>query len=242
MTHFSPEDARHLQYDLMPGDKATYGDYCLARGIDFTREPLEVEVGERMMGGLICHDDLQSLDVKPLYVSSMMNNFSGCMSIGYAAGLGSARSAAFVSRPSFRDRKPTLCTRPCSPRCTPLRKRRSATRNLKTDSVMSWTITLASCARNERRSTRPSKPCCTIGFSGSVIRIDRETGIPGGNGKTPSSPSDCHLFPASSHSCPCAHFQRNADGMSKHDKGTLLCQACAFSTGSNRTGRSRYTG
>ena len=102
MTHFSPEDARHLQYDLMPGDKATYGDYCLARGIDFTREPLEVEVGERMIGGLICHDDdLQSLDVKHLYVSSMMNNFSGCMSIGYAAGLGAARSAASVSRPEF---------------------------------------------------------------------------------------------------------------------------------------------
>lgn len=102
MTHFSPEDACHLQYDLMPGDKATYGDYCKARGIDFTKAPLEVEVSERMIGGLICHDDdLQSLEVQHLYVSSMMNNFSGCMAVGYAAGLGAAKSAASASATCF---------------------------------------------------------------------------------------------------------------------------------------------
>lgn len=58
--------------------------------------------GERMIGGLICHDDeLQSLEVQHLYVSSMMNNFSGCMAIGYAAGLGAAKSAAATSEPCF---------------------------------------------------------------------------------------------------------------------------------------------
>ena len=46
LTHFSDEDVHHLQYVLMPADKETYLDYCAARGIEFKKAPLEVEVSK----------------------------------------------------------------------------------------------------------------------------------------------------------------------------------------------------
>ena len=42
MRHLNKKDVHHLQYVLMPGDKATYLDYCEQKEIDFAKAPLEV--------------------------------------------------------------------------------------------------------------------------------------------------------------------------------------------------------
>lgn len=101
MRHFDPEDARHLQYDLMPGDKETYLDYCKARNIDFTKEPLEVEIGERMIAGVIKCDDEQETPIKNLYAASLLATFSCCMGIGWTAGAHAAVRAKSVSMPTL---------------------------------------------------------------------------------------------------------------------------------------------
>ena len=101
MTHFTTEDARHLQYDLMPGDKETYLEYCEARKIDFTKTPLEVEVGERMIGGIVRSDATQETDVENLFNGNIIHSFSGAMCLGYAAGGFAARKAAEVEMPSL---------------------------------------------------------------------------------------------------------------------------------------------
>ena len=53
MTHFTEEEARHLQHVLMPGDKATYTDWTERLGIDFKQNPLEVEISELSLEGLL---------------------------------------------------------------------------------------------------------------------------------------------------------------------------------------------
>lgn len=104
MRHFSKEDARHLQYDLMPGDKETYLDYCRARNIDFTKEPLEVEIGERMIGGIIKCDDEQETPIKNLYAASLLATFSCCMGIGWTAGEHAAKRAKTVDMPNLQEK------------------------------------------------------------------------------------------------------------------------------------------
>ena len=101
MTHFTAEDARHLQYDLMPGDKETYLEYCEARKIDFTKTPLEVEVGERMIGGIVRSDATQETDVENLFNGNIIHSFSGAMCLGYTAGGFAAHKAAGVEMPSL---------------------------------------------------------------------------------------------------------------------------------------------
>ena len=101
MTHFTAEDARHLQYDLMPGDKETYLEYCEARKIDFTRTPLEVEIGERMIGGIVRSDATQETDVENLFNGNIIHSFSGAMCLGYTAGGFAAHKAAGVEMPSL---------------------------------------------------------------------------------------------------------------------------------------------
>lgn len=93
MTHLSPEDARHLQYDLMPGDKETFPDYAKARGIDFSSSPMEVEISERCLGGIIRCDDELETDVKNLYNACLLCSFAGSMSMGYQAGRFAAKRA-----------------------------------------------------------------------------------------------------------------------------------------------------
>ena len=101
MRHFSTEDARHLQYDLMPGDKETYLDYCKARDIDFTRKPLEVEISERMIGGVVRCSDEQETDIRNLYASSLVNNFSGSFCLGWTAGEAAAARARSTDMPTL---------------------------------------------------------------------------------------------------------------------------------------------
>ena len=51
MRHFSEEEARHLQYVLMPGDKATYSDWTGQRGYASSGILLEVEISEIGLDG-----------------------------------------------------------------------------------------------------------------------------------------------------------------------------------------------
>ena len=61
MRHCNKEDLYHLQYVLMPGDKATFLDYCEQRGIDFAKYPMEVELSEIELSGMILtHDNFES--------------------------------------------------------------------------------------------------------------------------------------------------------------------------------------
>ena len=93
MRHFKPEDADYLQNVLMPADKATYGDYRQARGIDFKKAPLEVEVSELSLAGFLHTDDRLETPVRGLYAACNFNTFSGSMSGGYASGRYAAETA-----------------------------------------------------------------------------------------------------------------------------------------------------
>jgi succinate dehydrogenase/fumarate reductase flavoprotein subunit len=92
MTHLKEEDVRHLQYVLMPGDKATYLDYCEQRGIEFSKAPLEVEICELSFGGLLYTQDNLETNLSGLYNGCMFMGFSGAMCGGYYAGLQAAEA------------------------------------------------------------------------------------------------------------------------------------------------------
>ena len=94
MTHFSDEDVHHLQYVLMPADKETYLDYCAARGIDFKKAPLEVEVSEMTVSGMLLADDRMETTVKGLFAGSNFTSFSGAMCCGYVAAGHAVHDAA----------------------------------------------------------------------------------------------------------------------------------------------------
>ena len=90
MRHIDPESLRHLQYTLMPGDKATFLDYCEQRGVDFATAPMEVELSEIEFSGMLATDDGFRSTVPGLYNGCVFYTFSGSMCSGYLAG----RSAA----------------------------------------------------------------------------------------------------------------------------------------------------
>ena len=89
MRHIDPELLHHLQYVLMPGDKATFLDYCEQRGVDFAKAPMEVEIGEIEFSGMLATDDNYETTVPGLYNGCVFYTFSGSMCSGYLA----ARSA-----------------------------------------------------------------------------------------------------------------------------------------------------
>ena len=93
MRHFDKDDVRHLQYVLMPGDKATYLDYCEQRGIDFAKDPLEVEISELSFGGTVIANDHFESNVSGLYNGCLFFAFSGAICGGYYAGLKAAEAA-----------------------------------------------------------------------------------------------------------------------------------------------------
>lgn len=94
MRHLNADDLHHLQYVLMPADKETYLDYCAARGVEFRENPLEVEVGELSLSGMLLADDRLETSVRGLFAGCNFTSFSGAMCGGYVAGLHAARAAA----------------------------------------------------------------------------------------------------------------------------------------------------
>lgn len=93
MTHLNKEDVHHLQYVLMPGDKATYNDYCRQKGIEFSKAPLEVEISELSFSGLVYTGENMETSVDGLYNGCAFVGFSGSMCGGYYAGIKAAEAA-----------------------------------------------------------------------------------------------------------------------------------------------------
>lgn len=103
MRHLDKDEVRHLQYVLMPGDKATYLDYCEQRGIDFATQPLEVEISELSFGGAVIADDRFETNVSGLYNACLFFAFSGAICGGYYAGLQAAETSREMSTPGGID-------------------------------------------------------------------------------------------------------------------------------------------
>lgn len=92
MRHIKPEALHHLQYTLMPGDKATFLDYCEQRGVDFATAPMEVELSEIEFSGMLATDDEFRSSLPGLYNGCVFYTFSGSLCSGYLAGRSAAAS------------------------------------------------------------------------------------------------------------------------------------------------------
>jgi adenylylsulfate reductase, subunit A len=96
MRHSDKEELRHLQYVLMPGDKATFVDYAEQRGIDFAKYPMEVELSEIELSGMIWTEDNFESSVRGLFNGCVFDSFSGAMCGGYSAGTEAVRALSQV--------------------------------------------------------------------------------------------------------------------------------------------------
>jgi succinate dehydrogenase/fumarate reductase flavoprotein subunit len=93
MRHCDKEELNHLQYVLMPGDKATFLDYCEQSGIDFAKYPMEVEFSEIELSGMLMTRENFESSVDGLFNGCVFYNFSGSMCSGYIAGTEAASAA-----------------------------------------------------------------------------------------------------------------------------------------------------
>jgi len=96
MRHCDKEELCHLQYILMPGDKATFLDYCEQRGIDFAKYPMEVELSEIELSGMLLTQDNFESTVRGLFNGCVFDSFSGAMCGGYTAGVEAARALSKI--------------------------------------------------------------------------------------------------------------------------------------------------
>lgn len=97
MRHVDPAVVEELQYVLMPGDKATFGDWADCTGTDFQHKLLEVEIGELIFGGAIAVNDNFESTVPNLFSGSIFLYCSGAMCGGYEAGRQAAMRAQGMS-------------------------------------------------------------------------------------------------------------------------------------------------
>ena len=96
MRHVDEAVVRELQDILMPGDKATFLDYCEQRGVDFATAPMEVELSEIEFSGMLATDDGFRSTVPGLYNGCVFYTFSGSMCSGYLAGRSAASEVGAV--------------------------------------------------------------------------------------------------------------------------------------------------
>ena len=95
LTHIDKDILHHLQYDSMPGDKETWNDYCAQAGIDFSAKPMEVELSELYINGIMyLKDNFESRSVNGLFGGSMFHDFSGSICSGYIAGAHAVEACA----------------------------------------------------------------------------------------------------------------------------------------------------
>ena len=97
MRHVDEHVVHELQYVLMPGDKATFGDWAECTGTDFQHKLLEVEIGELIFGGTIAVNDTFESSVPNLFCGSIFLYCSGAMCGGYEAGRQAGMRAAGMS-------------------------------------------------------------------------------------------------------------------------------------------------
>ncbi len=98
MRHVDEDIIRELQYELMPGDKATFGDWAQATGTDFQHIPLEVEIGELIFGGTMAVNDQFETTIPGLFNGSVFLYCSGAMCGGYEAGRRAAQAASGLAQ------------------------------------------------------------------------------------------------------------------------------------------------
>lgn len=98
MRHVDEDVIRELQYVLMPGDKATFGDWAECTGTDFQHKLLEVEIGELIFGGTIAVNDNFESSVPNLFCGSIFLYCSGAMCGGYEAGSQAAKKASGIAQ------------------------------------------------------------------------------------------------------------------------------------------------
>lgn len=103
MRHCDPEELHHLQYVLMPGDKATFLDYCAQKGVDFAAAPMEVELSEIELSGMLATDEEFETTVPGLYNGCVFYSFSGSLCSGYLAASGAARALSRAGDPEGID-------------------------------------------------------------------------------------------------------------------------------------------
>ena len=95
LTHIDKDSLHHLQYDSMLGDKETWNDYCAQAGIDFSAKPMEVELSELYINGIMyLQDNFESRSVRGLFGGSMFHDFSGSICSGYIAGAHAVEACA----------------------------------------------------------------------------------------------------------------------------------------------------
>lgn len=94
MRQVDPAVVHELQYVLMPGDKASFGDWADCTGTDFQRKLLEVEIGELIFGGAIAVNDNFESTLPNLFGGSVFLYCSGAMCGGYEAGRQAAMKAS----------------------------------------------------------------------------------------------------------------------------------------------------
>ena len=97
MRHVDEAVVRELQDILMPGDKATFGDWAECTGTDFQHKLLEVEIGELIFGGTIAVNDQFETSVPGLFCGSIFLYCSGAMCGGFEAGRQAALKASGMS-------------------------------------------------------------------------------------------------------------------------------------------------
>jgi succinate dehydrogenase/fumarate reductase flavoprotein subunit len=105
MRHCDKDEVRHLQYVLMPGDKATFLDYADQKGIDFAKYPMEVELSEIELGGMLVTSDTFESTVPGLYNGCVFYSFSGSMCSGYIAATEACKNLPTIQEALPVDRK-----------------------------------------------------------------------------------------------------------------------------------------
>ncbi len=109
MRHCDREELYHLQNVLMPGDKATFLDYCEQRGIDFAEYPMEVEFSEIELSGMLQTDENFESTLRGLFNGCVFYNFSGSICSGYLAGGAAAGASSKIqSLPTIDPLEPAL--------------------------------------------------------------------------------------------------------------------------------------
>ena len=106
LTHIDKDILHHLQYDSMPGDKETWNDYCAQAGIDFSTKPMEVELSELYINGIMyLKDNFESRSVNGLFGGSMFHDFSGSICSGYIAGTHAVEACSRYALADMDDEK-----------------------------------------------------------------------------------------------------------------------------------------
>ena len=106
-TELSEEDKEHLKNNLLTVDKHTFKDYLEQRGIDISKQPLEVETGETSGGGnLHVNENCESVNIKGLFGLPFSGMLSTALCGGYVSGTEAGKSLNGVDEPE--DIEPVL--------------------------------------------------------------------------------------------------------------------------------------